>query len=520
MINIFQFERKIKEQIDKERESDKKQKWQNNYNDQRQEMISKYKKRIMQFIDRVAKKPHEKGDEYSNRLDRAEKSFYKSKLLGDESIRLQHKFESARVKETEDRNKSLLDTVPNEILDTGDPLKLREREKIKEIVPAYRSRARGSMERLYDSIILDKGMSNIMRTDKLASPSFHQKITEHKENPKSFMNKTNGNHLLTPRNFLPDLHDKTHFKAAYTIMLNSQSCLQDKYGKTLFVKEQEKILKNSSNPKQSQNISLARFNKSISQKHGLNRHASNQDMRLHQQKSISNLDLNDRQDQSPSSQKRNDESLLNLLNDFSINKHVKNNSKQQSPLNFIKEKQNPQQMTFQNTFQFPDVQNAQPIQMQNLNMSLLNSSQLNYSKTLKKVQSSLNLRKSQQLQVQIQDESPTEQLLYSYRSKQEEPDNYLAWEYDQEGRKQAKDVIGIKKKHNFGELLDPSEEERYKSEFQRIQNKTKDMIANCNYVRKKHFKANTLRYGEGSLFMNKGVSNRDYENSIIKKSIQ
>eukprot|EP00347_Sterkiella_histriomuscorum_P000625 403375122 len=376
MINIFQFERKIKEQIDKERESDKKQKWQNNYNDQRQEMISKYKKRIMQFIDRVAKKPHEKGDEYSNRLDRAEKSFYKSKLLGDESIRLQHKFESARVKETEDRNKSLLDTVPNEILDTGDPLKLREREKIKEIVPAYRSRARGSMERLYDSIILDKGMSNIMRTDKLASPSFHQKITEHKENPKSFMNKTNGNHLLTPRNFLPDLHDKTHFKAAYTIMLNSQSCLQDKYGKTLFVKEQEKILKNSSNPKQSQNISLARFNNSLSQKHGLN------------------------------------------------------------------------------------------------------------------------------------------------RSKQEEPDNYLAWEYDQEGRKQAKDVIGIKKKHHFGELLDPSEEERYKSEFQRIQNKTKDMIANCNYVRKKHFKANTLRYGEGSLFMNKGVSNRDYENSIIKKSIQ
>ena len=45
------------------------------------------------------------------------------------------------------------------------------------------------------------------------------------------------------------------------------------------------------------------------------------------------------------------------------------------------------------------------------------------------------------------------------------------------------------------------------------------MIANCNYVRKKHFKANTLRYGEGSLFMNKGVSNRDYENSIIKKSV-
>lgn len=33
----------------------------------------------------------------------------------------------------------MLDTVPNDILDTGDPLRLREREKFKEIVPAYRS---------------------------------------------------------------------------------------------------------------------------------------------------------------------------------------------------------------------------------------------------------------------------------------------------------------------------------------------------------------------------------------------
>lgn len=76
------------------------------------------------------------------------------------------------------------------------------------------------MERLYDSII-DKGLSNNTRSDKIALNSFHKKIKEHKINPANYMNKTNGNHLLTPRNFLPDLHDKTHFKAAYTIMLNS-----------------------------------------------------------------------------------------------------------------------------------------------------------------------------------------------------------------------------------------------------------------------------------------------------------
>lgn len=63
-------------------------------------MILKYKKRIMQFIDKVAKKPREKGDEYSRKLEVAEKSYYKSRVLGEESIRLQHKFESARVNVT------------------------------------------------------------------------------------------------------------------------------------------------------------------------------------------------------------------------------------------------------------------------------------------------------------------------------------------------------------------------------------------------------------------------------------
>ena len=32
MINIFQFEKKIKEKIDQDREQDKKEKWLNNYN--------------------------------------------------------------------------------------------------------------------------------------------------------------------------------------------------------------------------------------------------------------------------------------------------------------------------------------------------------------------------------------------------------------------------------------------------------------------------------------------------------
>lgn len=76
------------------------------------------------------------------------------------------------------------------------------------------------MERLYDSMV-ERGLSN--NAEKIAMKNFEKKLLEHKADPQKFMNKTNGNHLLTPRNFLPGLHDKTHFKAAYTIMLNNQS---------------------------------------------------------------------------------------------------------------------------------------------------------------------------------------------------------------------------------------------------------------------------------------------------------
>lgn len=74
----------------------------------------------------------------------------------------------------------MLDTVPNEILDKGDPLNLRPRDKGKEIVPPYRSKPRGSIERLYDSMV-DKGLSN--NTSKIALKSFHKGIKEYKIDP-------------------------------------------------------------------------------------------------------------------------------------------------------------------------------------------------------------------------------------------------------------------------------------------------------------------------------------------------
>ncbi len=60
-------------------------------------MIRNYKKRVMAFIDRVAKEPVEKGDQYSHRLTQQEKSFYKTRILGNEGVKLTHRLENNRV---------------------------------------------------------------------------------------------------------------------------------------------------------------------------------------------------------------------------------------------------------------------------------------------------------------------------------------------------------------------------------------------------------------------------------------
>jgi len=64
-----------------------------------------------------------------------------------------------------------------------------------------------------------------------------------------------------------------------------------------------------------------------------------------------------------------------------------------------------------------------------------------------------------------------------------------------------------RKKDNF-----TTEKEGYKS----LKNKTKSALENCNWIRRKHFKGDTLHKGEGKLFMNKGISNNLYDSSIVK----
>ena len=54
------------------------------------------------------------------------------------------------------------------------------------------------------------------------------------------------------------------------------------------------------------------------------------------------------------------------------------------------------------------------------------------------------------------------------------------------------------------------------SQFRTIRNKAKSVLEKSNFLRRKHFKGDTLHKGEGKLFMTKGLTNSMYNSAIVK----
>ena len=83
--------------------------------------------------------------------------------------------------------------------------------------------------------------------------------------------------------------------------------------------------------------------------------------------------------------------------------------------------------------------------------------------------------------------------MLSYRTKGIKTDYYLDYEFTENGKK----VINQSKpKENTEKIyMVPEEEKKLKYEYDKIFNKTKNMMIKCNYTRKKHFKSQTLRLG-------------------------
>ena len=139
-------------------------------------------------------------------------------------------------------------------------LKLRPTDKSKEIVPPLRYTFRGDMERIYDQLN-NKAYPSIQK--KITAVDFEKKMNKFKKNFRSHLNtkSTSEKKFLAPKKLFEDLHKKTHFKAAYTIYLNYQSCLQDKAAKEMREDEDIKELMRNPHFAQRQSYSTLKYPK-------------------------------------------------------------------------------------------------------------------------------------------------------------------------------------------------------------------------------------------------------------------
>mmetsp|Transcript_17031 Transcript_17031/g.14975 ORF Transcript_17031/g.14975 Transcript_17031/m.14975 type:complete len:98 (-) Transcript_17031:31-324(-) len=56
------------------------------------------------------------------------------------------------------------------------------------------------------------------------------------------------------------------------------------------------------------------------------------------------------------------------------------------------------------------------------------------------------------------------------------------------------------------------------SQFRTLKNKAKSALEKSNFLRRKHFKGDTLHKGQGKLFMTKGLTNSMYDSAIVKQN--
>lgn len=114
-------------------------------------------------------------------------------------------------------NQEFCDSVPN-------PDKfafhksLRARDESKEIGPSFRYTAKTGIERVYDQ--LKTRITTAFQIKELASEKLNSTLKHKREQ----------NHTISPKQILPSIHNKTHFKAATSVFLRSEleNSLKDK----------------------------------------------------------------------------------------------------------------------------------------------------------------------------------------------------------------------------------------------------------------------------------------------------
>jgi hypothetical protein len=128
-----------------------------------------------------------------------------------------YKTEKDRIEATVRANQEFCDSVPSPQKQRYER-SLRPRVENKEIGPQFRFTAKSGVERVYDQ--LSKRITSEFREKDMIDRSLKSTIRNHRK-----LNQT-----TSPKQLLPSIHNKTHFKAATSVFLKSQleKSLKDK----------------------------------------------------------------------------------------------------------------------------------------------------------------------------------------------------------------------------------------------------------------------------------------------------
>lgn len=318
------------------------------------------------------------------------------------------------------------------ICDTQPPaekgLNLRPQDKSKEIVPPLRYTFRGDMERIYDQLN-NKAYPSVQKN--ITAADFTKKMKRFKRNFRTHLNhkSTSEKKFLHPKNVFSDLHKKTHFKAAYTIYLNYNSCLQDKAAKEL---------------RKEEDMKEAFYYPQLSHR------TNNSALKL--------------------STVNHDEPYKNLGDTKTTLRKSYND-------------------TLQRTYEDFELETDDSVVVVEKHSRNLESNRMSYDpwgrhKMVKSL--SPDVRSSLQLP-SYPGTSPVPNAFDLFRTR----GSFMS------------------KKEN----LDSAKEN-----FRSLKNKAKGALEKCDFLRRKHFKGDTLHKGEGKLFMTKGLNNSLYQSTIVRAS--
>lgn len=369
------------------------------------------------FVSSIEKLPIQNSDPYLQKLSQDETYRKKNKYMGNESMMYSLRTERERIEENQQLNS--YDTDPPE----ENPLRLRSQDKSKEIVPPLRYTFRGDMERIYDGLN-NKGYPSIQ--NKITAKDFDTKMKKFKKNFRNHLNnkKTSEKQFLSPKKVFEDLHRKTHFKAAYALYLNYNSCLQDEAAKEMRKEEDRLEEMRYLSHKLSPRMSHATFTPNRLEKVKIEYPSPKKPVKI---------------------KKSNNDKLQRTYEDFELE-------------------------TDDSVVKVEKVPKA----LKELKTQRNSCDSFGKRKFIK----SLSSGGGQNLEDEL---FQTQELL--------------------------------KLSQNGGNVTSFSR----MSQFRTLKNKTKSALEKNNFLRRKHFKGNTLHKGEGRLFMTNGLTNSMFDSAIVKQ---